>query len=86
MSGKVGRQAGYETGETGDPDGCLPDYTGIPDPPDTSQCGEKTIARSSTSYVERTLGTDDLFLPGGENPAGEGNLEGRWKVKLTRIG
>ena len=50
MKGKVGRQAAYETGESGDPEGCLPDYTGIPDPPDTSECGLKTVGRSSKSF------------------------------------
>lgn len=40
---------------------------------------------SGRSYVEQTLGADDLLFPGGENWAGEGQFEGRSKVKLTRI-
>ena len=154
MSGQIGRQAGYETGESGNPDGCLPDYVGKPEEPDTSECGLKKVSRSAKSfnlsvirgrlvpggafagagggdpfdgacpdqttrtgvvwsvpspqrqdvdklianknvrsieltsgrsYVRETLGADELFFPGGENQAGEGEFEGRWKVKLTRV-
>jgi hypothetical protein len=47
MSGKLGRQAGYQVGESGNPEGCAPGWTTPPAPPDTSACGVKNVAKSS---------------------------------------
>jgi len=154
LSGKLGRSAGYEVGEQGNPEGCLPDYVHRPQDVDTSACGGKTVARSSKSFwlmiargriapagaftgkvggdpydnacpdpsfktaiVESTpspqrkdvdkliqsqrvrsielnsgksyfggpLSAGELGFPGGVDHAGEGEYEGRWTIKLTRL-
>ena len=154
LSGRLGRRAGYEVGQSGNPEGCLPDYVHLPEQPDTTQCGGKDVAKSSKSfwlmivggriapagaftgkdggdpydnacpdqsfktaivesipspqrrdvdkliqnknvrsielasgksYFGGPLTTNELGFPGGVNHAGEGEWEGRWTLKLTRV-
>ena len=41
--------------------------------------------RSGKSYFGGPLTTADLAFPGGVDHAGEGEYDGRWKIKLTRV-
>src|SRR3954454_12811803 len=48
--GQARRSAGFDVGESGNPEGCLPDWVHLPQPVDTSSCGFKTVTKSSRSF------------------------------------
>lgn len=67
MKGQIGRQAGYETGESGDPEGCLPDYTGKPDRPTRASAACTSRPRMTASV--KLLDERPTFFSRERSPA-----------------